>query len=98
MIIPQEKLIKEIARKEGITISTVRRIFQSAEEQISLHLAEAGPIEPVTVKVLNGISLEASYIPEQKVSRGAFQNVDCPEHIRVKAAASKYYSRKLNSR
>ena len=76
----------------------VRRIFQSAEEQVFLHMAEAGPGEPVTVKVLNGVSLEATYLPEQKFSRGAFQNVDCPERIKVKAAASKYYSRKLNNR
>lgn len=98
MIIPQEELIKEIARKEGVTISTVRRIFRTAEEQVSLHLAGAGPNKPVTVKVLNGISLEASYIPQQRFSRGAFQDVECPEHLRVRAAASKYYSKKLNSR
>lgn len=98
MIIPQENLIKEIAHKEGVTISMVRRIFKTAEEQVSLHLASAGPQKSVTVKLLNGVSLEASYIPPQTVSRGAFQDLDCPEHIKVKASASKYYNRKLNNR
>lgn len=45
---------------------------------------------------MNGISLERKYMPKKKYSKGMFKDIDCKEHVNVKANSSLYYSRKVN--
>ena len=33
---------------------------------------------------------------KKKYSKGMFQNIDCPEHVNVKACLSKYYNGQVN--
>ena len=96
MIITQDALIKQIADKEDINVATVREIFKSAEDIIFDHLSSTTPSENLVVKILNGISLERKYIPKKKYSKGMFQDIDCQEHVNVKANSSTYYSKKVN--
>lgn len=96
MIITQDTLIKQIADREDISVATVRNIFESAEEIIFDHLSSTTPSENIIVKILNGISLERKYIGKKKYSKGMFQNIDCPEHVNIKANSSKYYSKRVN--
>lgn len=96
LIITQDTLIKQIADKEDINVATVRNIFKSAEDIIFDYLSSTTPSENMIVKILNGISLERKYIPKKKYSKGMFQNLDCPEHVNVKANSSTYYSKKIN--
>ena len=98
MTITQESLIKQIADKEDIDVATVRNIFKSAEDIIFDHLSSTAPSEHVIIKLFKGISLDRKYIKRKKYSKGMFQNVDCKEHINVKANLSKYYSKKVNDR
>ena len=96
MIITQVTLIKQIADKEGINVATVRNIFKSAEDIVFDHLSSTAPSEKLVLKILNGISLERKYIPKKKYSKGMFQDIDCQEHVNVKANSSTYYSKKVN--
>lgn len=98
LVITQETLIKQIADKEDINVAIVRNIFNSAEDIIFDHLSSTTPSENLIVKLLNGISLERKYIPKKKYSKGMFQDIDCMEHVNVKANSSLYYSRKINNK
>lgn len=96
MVITQDDLIKEIADKEDIDVTTVREIVKSAENIVFDYLSSTTPSENVIIKILNGLSLESEYVPVHNVNRGIFKNYDCPEKIKVKAYITKYYKNKLN--
>lgn len=98
MTITQESLVRQIADKEDIDVATVRNIFKSAEDIIFDHLSSTAPSENIIVKLFKGINLERKYIKKKKYSKGMFQNVDCDEHIKVKASSSTYYSKKVNDK
>lgn len=96
LVITQDDLIKEIAEKEDIDVTTVRDIFKSAENSIFAYLSFTTPSENIVIKLLNGLSLEGEYIPEHMIDRGIFKNHECSERIKVKANITKYYKNKLN--
>lgn len=96
MIITQDRLIKQIAKKEGISVSAVRNIFKSAESLIFEHLTSITPSENIVIKVLNGITLERKYLEEQKLSKGMFADVVSKSHVNVKPYATKHFSKKVN--
>ena len=96
MTITQKDIIKDISKREGINVATVRKIFKSAEDIIFDHLSSTTPSENLIVKILNGVSLERKYIPKKKYSKGMFKEIDCQEHVNVKANSSTYYSKKVN--
>lgn len=96
MTITQDMLIKQIAKKEGEDVATVRRIFHAAEHFILYYLSSTSSNEDTIIKVLNGIQVEGTFIPEQIINKGMFQNVECPKRIKVKSNVSRHYNRKLN--
>lgn len=96
LIITQEKLVNQIAETEGINVTTVQKIFKSAENIIFAHLSSASPTENILVRFFKGISLESKCIEKKEYSKGIFQNITCPEHINIKAKVSRYYSTKVN--
>lgn len=96
MIITQENLIKQIADKEDINVATVRTIFKSAENIIFDYLSSITPSEEINIKLLNGINIKRKYIKKKKYSKGMFQNIECPDHVNVKACLSKYYNGQVN--
>ena len=75
MIITQDDLIREIADKEDIDVTTVRDIFKSAENSIFAYLSSTTPSENIIIKLLNGLSLESEYIPEHKINKGMFNDI-----------------------
>lgn len=96
--ITQEELYKKIAAKGDVDETTVRNIFHSAETIIFAYLTSAVPSENVQVKLLNGLSLNSTYVPERTVNKGVFQNYKCADKIKVKANITKYYIAKINER
>lgn len=98
MVITQDNLMKEIAKKQDVDVSTVRNIFKSAEEIIFEHLSSTIPSENIVVKLLSGINIERKYVQQKKYSKGMFQNLDCPAHVRTKASLSTYYNRQVNQK
>lgn len=96
MNVTQDVLINQIATKEDIDVATVRKILKSAENIIFDYLSSIAPSEEVNIKLLNGINIKRKYIKKKKYSKGMFQNIDCPEHVNVKAYLSKYYNGQVN--
>ena len=96
MIITQDDLIKTIAQKEDIAVSTVRAVFNAAENTIFGHLSSTTPTQPVTIKLLNGLRLNGIYVPQKNVTMGMYQNSQWKPKIQVKAHMSQHYNRKLN--
>lgn len=96
MNITQDILINQIATKEDIDVATVRKILKSAENIVFDYLSSITPSEDVNIKLLNGINIKRKYIKKKKYSKGMFQNIDCPDHVNVKACLSKYYNGQVN--
>lgn len=98
MIITQDILVKQIAEQENMNTAAVRKVFRAAEDILFHHLSSVVPSEQLTVRILNGISLERKYVEKKHYSKGMFQDLDCPEHVIVKANLSSYYSRRVNGK
>lgn len=94
MIVTQENLVKQIANKEDIDVATVRKIFESAEKIIFDYLSSTTSSENMTVKLMDGLSLECNYIPEKKIH--TYDDIVCKPRIWVKPKITRYYNRKLN--
>lgn len=94
MTITQENLIKQIADNEDINVATVRSIFKSAENIIFDHLSSTTPSEKTVIKLLDGLSLECSYIPEKQIH--TYDDIVCKPRIWTKPKVTRYYNRKLN--
>ena len=96
MVVTQENLVRQIARREGIDVATVRDIFKSAEDVIFDHLSSTSPSKNMTIKILNGLYIERNYSPAKKYSKGVFEDIECPERVRVKAKLTKHFNQKIN--
>lgn len=96
MTVTQDVLINQIATKEDIDVAIARKVLKSAENIIFDYLSSIAPSEEVNIKLLNGINIKRKYIKEKKYSKGMFQNINCPEHVNVKAYLSKYYNGQVN--
>lgn len=96
MTITQDSLIKQIADIEGINVATVRDIFKTAENIIFDHLSSTPPSQPVTIKLLKGVSVDRRYVPAKTYSKGMFEDVECSAKVKVKAGVSKYLNNRIN--
>lgn len=94
MLITQDALIKTIAEKEQLNIATVRTVFRTAEELLFTYLSSATPEENTQVKLLDGLSLECSYVPERQLH--TYKDMTCRARLRAKPKITRYYNRKLN--
>ena len=94
MIVTQEDIIKQVAKREDIKVSTVRNIFKTAENIIFDYLSSTTPTEKIIVKVLDGLSLECSYIPEREIH--TYDDIKCESKVWTKPKVTRYHNRKLN--
>lgn len=98
MNITQDTIINQIATKEDIDVATVRKILKATENMIFDYLSSTTPSEELNIKLFNGFNIKRKYIEEKKYSKGMFQNIDCPNHVSVKAYLSKYYNGQINNK
>lgn len=98
MNITQDTIINQIATKEDIDVATVRKILKATENMIFDYLSSITPSEDINIRLFNGFSIKRKYIKEKKYSKGMFQNIDCPDHVSVKACSSKYYNGQINNK
>ncbi len=98
MTATQENIIKKVADKEDINVATVRQIFKTAENIIFDYLSSSSPTEKIDIKIFNGMSIGRNYVGEKIYSKGMFEDLNCPEHINLKATISKYYNNKVNEK
>nr|WP_024835430.1 hypothetical protein [Clostridium sp. 12(A)] len=94
MLVTQEDIIKQVAKREDIKVSTVRNVFKTTENIIFDYLSSTTPTENIIIKVLDGLSLECTYIPEKEIH--TYDDIKCESRIRVKPKITRYYNRKLN--
>ena len=94
MTITQENLLQQIAGTGDVNIATVRRVFKTAEDVIFHHLSSTTSQENTIVKVIDGLSLEGSFIPEKEIH--TYDHITCKPRIRVRPKVTRYYNRKLN--
>lgn len=94
LIITQENLIRQIAGKEDLNASEVRKIFKTAEDIIFDCLSSTTSSERTVIKLMDGLSLECSYIPEKEIH--TYGNIVCKPRIWTKPKITRYYNRKLN--
>lgn len=94
MIITQAQLIKKIAEQEDTDVKTVDRIFKAAERFIFESMSATTALEKTVVKLLDGLSLECTYVPERSLN--TFEELHCQARLRVKAKVTRHYNRKLN--
>ena len=94
MTITQKDIIKDISKREGINVATVRKIFKSAEDIVFAYLSSTTPTDKTVVKLLDGLSLECKYVPPKEIHR--YEDIQCDEKIWVKPKITRHYNRKLN--
>lgn len=94
MTITQENLLQQIAEKGDINIATVRLVFKTAEAVIFGRLSSTTPEENTIVKVMDGLSLEGTYVPEKQIH--TYDHITCRPRIRVKPKVTRHYNRKVN--
>lgn len=94
MVITQAELIKKIAEQERTDVKTVGRIFKAAERFVFEVMSTTTASEKTVVKLLDGLSLECTYIPERSLN--TFEELQCQARLRVKAKVTRHYNRKLN--
>ncbi len=94
LIVTQEDLIRQIADREEMNTSVVRKIFKSAEAIIFDCLSSTSPSENTIIKLMDGLSLECHYIPEKEIH--TYDNIRCRSRIWTKPKVTRYYNRKLN--
>lgn len=94
LIITQDKLIKDVANSEDINVATVRNVFKATEKILYDYLSSTTPSENITIKLLDGLSIECNYIPEKEIHR--YEDIVCEPRIWAKPKITRYYNRKLN--
>lgn len=98
MILNQQNLIKEVAKKENLKVATVQKIFKSVEDVIFEYLSSIPSSENVIIKLFSGIILHREYVKKKKYSRGMFHDIDCKAHVTIKPKISKHYVKKINDK
>ncbi|MFQ7208589.1 MAG: hypothetical protein ACLRPZ_03995 [Coprococcus sp.] len=98
MIITQDDLIKKISEKEDVNVATIRNIFKSAEDIIFDYLSSTSPICNITIKPFSGLSINRKFIDGKNYTKGMFQNLYVPEHVKVKPVVSEYYNKQVNDK
>lgn len=94
MILTQDKLIKQIAKREDINVAMVRKVFKSAEKIIFDHLSSTTPSESNIIKPLDGLSIECRYMPKKEMH--TYDDIFVNEKIWAKPKITRHYNRKLN--
>ena len=94
MVLTQDNLIKQIAKREDINVAIVRNVIKSMEKIIFDHLSSTTPSENMVVKPIDGLSIECDYIPEKEIH--TYDDILVKEKIWSKSKITRHYNRKLN--
>ena len=94
MVLTQNNIIKQIAKREDINVAIVRNVIKSMEEIIFDHLSSTTPSETMTVKPLDGLKIECTYKPQTEVF--GYDNFIAADRIKARPKITRHYNRKLN--
>lgn len=96
-VIGKEQIIKEIAKREGVPLSTVQSLYWTLENYIFEMLSSATPTESVNLKLFNGISIDCEYRSEKEmIHPESGELFESNARIWAKPKITRHYNRKLN--
>lgn len=96
LFVNQERLLRDVSVSEGVSVSTVRNIFKSAEKIVFDYLSSTTSENPVSIKIAEGFLVEGKYHPETKIKNYDGESI-VEEKIWVKPKVTRNYNRKINS-
>ena len=96
-VINKEQVIKEVAKREGIPLSTLQSIYWTLENYIFEMLSSATPTEKIELKLFNGISIDCEYKNSKEMIHPESGDLfETNAKIWAKPRITRYYNRKLN--
>lgn len=96
--VTQEQLLREAADLGHYDPETVRRVHKALEELLLHYLSSASPGKSVSVKLMNGLSVESKYLPERCAKHPKTQEpVTARASIRAQPKLTRYFNRKLDA-
>ena len=99
LIVSKETLIREVASNTNSNIVTIRKFHKALEEVVAKYLSQTTANEKITVKLLEGVSLECQHYKAKVVEHPqTHEKLNVPEKIWAKAKVTRNYNRKLNER
>lgn len=97
--ITHEELMKELCERmvsHGVSYTITRDVIWNYEQLIEDCLKNVNETDDLKIKIMDGISVERQYVPEQEMKKGMFKGKTIKEHYNIKANVSEYYNRQLN--
>ena len=96
-VINKEQVIKEVAKREGISLSTMQSAYWTLENYIFETLSSATPTEKIELKLFNGISINCEYKHSKEMLHPESGYLfETNNKIWAKPKITRYYNRKLN--
>ena len=90
-------MIKEVAKREGIPLSTVQSLYWTLENYIFEALSSATSTEKIELKLFNGLSIDCEYKQGKEMIHPESGNLfETNAKIWAKPRITRYYNRKLN--
>lgn len=90
-------MIKEVAKREGIPLSTLQSAYWTLENYIFETLSSATPTEKIELKLFNGLTIDCEYKKEKEMKHPESGDLfKTNAKIWAKPKITRYYNRKLN--
>lgn len=97
MVITKDRIISEIAKREGLPLSAVQSFYLTLENYIFESLSSATPAENIELKLFHGISIDCSYQSGKEMLHPETGELfQTNAKIWAKPKITRYYNRKLN--
>lgn len=97
--ITHEELMKELCERMvsyRVPYTITREVICNYEQLIEDCLRNANGTDDLKIKIMDGISIERQYVPEQEMKKGMFKGKKIDEHFNLKVNVSKYFKNNLN--
>lgn len=95
--INKEQVIKEIAKREGLPLSTVQSLYWTLENYIFEKLSSATSTDDINLKLFNGISINCTYKNKKEMNHPETgESFETDSKIWAKPKITRHYNRKLN--
>jgi nucleoid DNA-binding protein len=98
MEITREQMIARVAEKSNYWKKDVRNVFNALEDVILECFGEVTDEEPISIRILQGFSLNGYVVPErERVDPRNRQPIVCPPTVKVSAKYSDLFKEKIQN-
>ncbi len=96
-VITKDRIISDVAKREGISLSTMQSLYKTLENYIFENLSSATPTNDIDIKLFNGISIDCTYQDKREmIHPETGERFETNEKIWARPRVTRYYNRKLN--